>query len=166
MNVEVWDAYYPDGTLAGCDLVRGEPIPDGLCHLAVDVLVRHTDGTILLMKRDPRKPNFPGYYEASAGGSALKGEDAETAAYRELWEETGIRADKLIPSYRIFSPERKCLYHGFLCLTSCKKDSIVLQEGETVAYRWVTPEELLEMKEQVVYWERVLEVLGIRESGK
>ena len=25
--MEIWDAYYPDGTLAGRDLVRGEPIP-------------------------------------------------------------------------------------------------------------------------------------------
>lgn len=31
--MEVWDAYYEDGSLAGCDLVRGEKIPDGLFHL-------------------------------------------------------------------------------------------------------------------------------------
>lgn len=24
---EIWDAYYPDGTIADVDLVRGEPIP-------------------------------------------------------------------------------------------------------------------------------------------
>ena len=26
-SAEIWDAYHPDGSLAGCDLVRGEPIP-------------------------------------------------------------------------------------------------------------------------------------------
>ena len=25
--MEIWDAYLFNGTLAGCDLVRGEPIP-------------------------------------------------------------------------------------------------------------------------------------------
>ena len=27
--MEIWDAYLKDGTLASCDLVRGEPIPKG-----------------------------------------------------------------------------------------------------------------------------------------
>lgn len=25
--MEIWDAYYPDGSLAGCDLVHGETDP-------------------------------------------------------------------------------------------------------------------------------------------
>ena len=42
--MEIWDAYLRDGTKAGVDLVRGEPIPEGLYHLVSDVLVRHRDG--------------------------------------------------------------------------------------------------------------------------
>ena len=75
LGAEIWDAYYSDGILAGRDLVRGEPIPDGLHHLVSEILVRHTDGDYLLMQRDPRKPNYGGCFEATAGGSALKGED-------------------------------------------------------------------------------------------
>lgn len=32
------------------------------------------------MKRDTRKSNYGGYYEATAGGSALKGEDKISCA--------------------------------------------------------------------------------------
>ena len=58
--------------------------------MVCEILVRHTDGDYLLMQRDFRKSNFGGYYEATAGGSALKGEDKITCAKRELFEETGI----------------------------------------------------------------------------
>ena len=55
VGMEIWDAYRADGSLAGCDLVRGEPIPPGLFHLVSEVLARHTDGGYLLMQRDWRK---------------------------------------------------------------------------------------------------------------
>lgn len=71
--MEIWDGYYKNGTLANIDLVRDEPIPMGLYHLVSEILVRHIDGDYLLMKRAPNKKAFPGYYEATAGGSALKG---------------------------------------------------------------------------------------------
>ena len=48
--VEKWDAYYEDGSMAGCDLIRGLPIPDGLYHLACECLVKHNDGEYLLME--------------------------------------------------------------------------------------------------------------------
>ena len=31
--MELWDAYYRDGTLANRTLVRGELVPEGLYHL-------------------------------------------------------------------------------------------------------------------------------------
>ncbi len=31
--MELWDAYYADGSLAGRDLIRGEPIPEGCITL-------------------------------------------------------------------------------------------------------------------------------------
>ena len=133
--MEIWDAYYQDGTPAGIDLVRGEKIPDGLFHMVSEVLIRHEDGDYLLMKRDPRKPIFSGYEEASAGGSALKGEDAHTCAMRELREETGICNATLTPIARVVSDN--VIYYSFLGETTCDKTTITLQKGETVSYRWV-----------------------------
>ena len=139
--MEIWDAYLADGTLAGCDLVRGEPIPKGLYHLVSDILVRHTDGDYLLMQRDPRKPNYGGYFEATAGGSALKGEDALTCAKRELREETGIATGTLSKIGRFVS--HNTIYETFLCVTGSDKDSVKLQEGETVSYKWISEAEFI-----------------------
>lgn len=148
-NPEIWDAYLRDGTLAGCDLIRDEEIPEGLFHLVSEVIVRHKDGTYLLMQRDFRKQSFPGLYEASAGGSALKGENAYESAVRELREETGIVAAELEPIYCVTGKET--IYHGFLCETSCDKNSITLQEGETISFLWLEKEEFLKFIETESY---------------
>ena len=67
--MELWDAYNADfQKVDGITLVRGEPIPDGLYHLVSDILVKHTDGTYLIMQRDPRK-HLGGMWEATAGGA-------------------------------------------------------------------------------------------------
>ncbi len=141
--MELLDAYNKNEEKVGIDLVRGEAIPKGLYHLVVSVIVRHKDGTYLLMKRDEGKPIAPGFEEIGAGGAAQKGETPRQAAFRELWEETGIRAARLDLMYHLISEGTQGIYYGYLCLTDIPKDSVVLQQGETSAYRWVTQEELL-----------------------
>ena len=140
--MEIWDGYKADGTLAGIDLVRGEPISDGIYFMTVEILVRHTDGDYLLMQRDPTKPAFPGYLEATAGGAAQKGEDPLSAALRELKEETGIVATHLQPIANMLY--HRMLNYQYLCVTSCDKESVTLQEGETVGYKWVSENEFIE----------------------
>lgn len=137
--MEIWDGYYEDGTLAGIDLVRGEEIPQGVYHLVTQVLVRHEDGDYLLMRRDPAKPNFGGWWEATAGGAALKGEGSEACARRELREETGIETVAFILTHRVVEKGR--IYDCYLCVTGWEKSAVVMQQGETVDFRWVGPEE-------------------------
>ncbi len=141
--MELWDAYDRDGHPLGTTLVRGEPIPKGQCHMVVCVIVEHSDGTYLLMKRDASKKEWPNVYEASAGGSALMGEDALTAARRELAEETGITRGDFSPTYT--DRGSNALYRGFVCRTDWPKDQITLQKGETAAFRWAAKDEILQM---------------------
>ena len=151
--MELWDAYDKTGKkLDGLTLVRGEPIPDGVYHLVSDTLVRHTDGSYLLMQRDMRK-HYGGMWEATAGGSALQGESPMDCAKRELFEETGIRADELTEVGRV--TKGNSIYVEFLCVTGWAKDGVVLQLGETSAYRWVSREELLGMKKSELVTERM-----------
>ncbi len=133
--MELWDAYHKDGSLAGRDLVRGEPVPDGLYHLVSEILVRHIDGDYLLMQRDLQKATYAGYYEASAGGAAVKGEDAMTCAKRELLEETGITALSWCEVGKNYS--RHGIFYNYLAVTDCNKNAITLQAGETISYKWL-----------------------------
>lgn len=69
---EIWDAYDKEfNKLKNITLVRGEPIPDGMYHLVGEVIVKHIDGTYLIMQRDFEK-KFGGMWELTAGGSALQ----------------------------------------------------------------------------------------------
>lgn len=71
---ELWDAYDKNfNKIENTTLVRGENIPDGIYHLVSEVIVKHTDGSYLLMQRDFRK-HHGGEWEVTAGGSALQGE--------------------------------------------------------------------------------------------
>lgn len=156
---ELWDAY--DKTwrkIEGLTLVRDEAISDGVYHLVCDVAVKHRDGSYLLMQRDHRKP-YGGMWELSAGGSALKGETAFDCAVRELREETGLSAVILEEIGRVVSDATHCLYGEYLCVTDCNKDAIVLQEGETVDYRWVERSVLLQMNREELVSERMMKLI-------
>ena len=151
--MELWDAYDSRGVkIEGRTLIRGEPISEGMYHLVCDVLVKHADGSYLIMQRERRK-SYGGMWEATAGGSALQGESSLTCAKRELLEETGIKADELTEVGRVVHDGT--IYVEFCCVTDCPKDSIVLQEGETIAYRWVSLKELWGMKASELLTERM-----------
>ena len=162
--MELWDAYDAEfHKIEGKTLVRGEPIPGGLCHLVCDIIVKHADGTYLLMKRDPRKI-YGGMWEATAGGSALEGETPLGCAIRELREETGIISEDLVEVGMVTDEGAHAIYVEFLCVTDWEKEKITLQEGETVAFQWVSREELLCMKKDTLVTERMQRF--IEELGK
>lgn len=151
--MELWDAYDKDfNKIANKTLIRGEVIPTGMYHLVCDVIVKHADGTFLLMQRDARK-NYGGMWEATAGGSALQNETPLECAIRELREETGIESDNLVEAGIVLSHDT--IYVEFICRTNWNKDSITLQEGETVAYKWVTSRELISMKKNELVTQRM-----------
>jgi 8-oxo-dGTP pyrophosphatase MutT (NUDIX family) len=156
---EIWDAYDRQfNKIEGVDLIRGEPIPEGLYHLVGEIIVRHTDGSYLLMRRDLRK-HFGGYWELTAGGSALKGEGALDCALRELKEETGIVAEGLQEIKRIAHDVHRSLYVIYLCVTDWDKNAITMQDGETIEYKWVEKEEILQMSTANLASSRTLAIL-------
>lgn len=142
---EKWDAYDCNFNKLDITLTRGESIPDEVYHLVCDIAVKHIDGTFLLMQRDKRK-HLAGMWELTAGGSALSGENALECAIRELREETGIIATEIQEIGRVIDKERHSLYVEFLCITDCEKNSIILQEGETIDFNWVDVKALNDIK--------------------
>ena len=146
--MEIWDLYDREGKRTGETFERSfmsfKNIPDDRYHLVVDILVLHEDGTYLLTKRSDIKDVYPGYWEASAGGSAISGEKPLEAGIRELKEETGLEADSIELINISFKDTSHAMYYSYLARVSCDKDSVTLQEGETTAYKWVDKKGLLD----------------------
>lgn len=138
---EAWDAYDVQGNLLGFDLYRGEPIPEGVYHLVVEIYVFSKDGKVLSTQRHPGKPMFPLKWEVT-GGAVQKGETPGQGALRELREETGICAapEQL---HAVYSMVRNhAIFHSYAVLVD-RDVPIKLQEGETVAYQWLDYETFL-----------------------
>lgn len=155
---ELWDAYNRDFTKINGDvLVRGQHIPENIFHLVCDIIVKHVDGSYLIMQRDHEKTHG-GQWELSAGGSALQGEEPEDAAKRELKEETGVEGT-ICEIGRMVIDKNHSIYVVYLCETDCKKDSVVLQQGETIDYRWISRQELLAMTEEELISYRAMKLL-------
>lgn len=163
--MELWDARTRDGALTGGTLVRGEPIPEGLYHLVCEVLVRHADGSFLAMKRDEGKDVFPGWWETTAGGSALAGETSLDCARRELLEETGIEAE----SFELIAKTigKEYIFDSYLCVVDCPKDAVRFQAGETVDYRWMSEAEFGEFvrSQRMIPWQKERLVPYLKKAG-
>lgn len=63
-----------------------------LLHRSVAVVVTTTDGRLVIQRRSPHKDVFPNWWDIGAGGVVAAGEDPDTAARRELYEELGVDA--------------------------------------------------------------------------
>lgn len=113
---------------------RGASWGNGEYGLIVCVWVYDGHGNLLLTKRAPGK-SAAGTWENS-GGAVRAGEDSRTAIARELFEETGICADR--DSFELLSQCTDTRFHyDHYCLRRfVPLDQIVLQPGETVDAQW------------------------------
>lgn len=66
-----------------------------LIRNTVYVVLRDGQGRYLLQERSANVPNYPLYWDMSAGGHIDEDETPQTAAYRELEEELGVIDSKL-----------------------------------------------------------------------
>jgi len=151
---EIWDGYNEQEELLEIDLIRGEEIPEGVFHLAASVIIKHVDGSYLLMQRDFSK-SFPGFFEATASGAVLKGETPSIAAIREAKEETGVVIGIPILLNKMIIRRHQLILYFYLAETECAKTSVKLQQGETIAYKWVDRQGFLDfMASDEVYPEQ------------
>ena len=141
--MEYSDVYDADRNLTGQRHIRGTPWRRGEYGLIVCVWIYDGKGRLLLTQRAPEK-SFPGTWENS-GGAAQMGETSRQAVARELYEETGIRADP--EEFELLGTRRgRDAFFDFYCL---KRDiplpEIRLQKGETTGVMWATFKEVHQM---------------------
>ena len=140
------DIYDARGNLTGKVHRRGSPWRPGEFGLVVCVWVYDGAGRLLMTKRAPGK-TFAGTWENS-GGAAQTGETSRQAIARELFEETGIRAEPEEFEYLCADRDVHTHYDFYSLRRYVPRDQIVLLPGETDDAKWVTFEEVHEMIRQ------------------
>lgn len=142
--MELWDLYDENRRPLGRTAVRGEPLEPGSYHITVEIWTVNSGRRLLLTLRDPDKKEYPNLWECT-GGSVLSGEDSRSGAAREVFEETGIMADpsELTPLYSRIKGD--CICDSYLLKKDVPPQSLRLQPGETVDYRFVSLPQLDEM---------------------
>jgi isopentenyldiphosphate isomerase len=77
-------------------VTRAEMRAGRLRHRCTFVVVRGSDGSVLVHRRSEDKDLWPGHWDLAVGGVVTAGEDWEPAACRELAEEVGITGADLV----------------------------------------------------------------------
>ena len=120
--------------------------------VAVGAMIEHdSSGKILLVKRSDKANFLPGIWE-DMGGRIKQFEEPEDALHREVFEETGLEIEILKPLavfhdyYGERTAENELLIITYWC--KAKSDQVVLSEEHT-EYRWVFPQEALELAEHI-----------------
>ena len=144
--MEYNDIYDKNRRLTGRVHVRGTRWKPDEYGLVVCVWVYDGEGKLLLTRRAKGK-SYPGTWENS-GGAAKAGEESRQAIARELFEETGIRAEQ--EEFELIGSDRdKNAFYDFYCLKrQTPVEDIVLLPGETVDAKWVTLEQIHRMIER------------------
>ncbi len=114
-------------------------------------------GKFLLLKRAPHKI-YPSTWQMITA-SCEKGETAKQTVVRELYEETGLRAEKLfsVPHVNTFYfdiNDSICLSPVFLVTVNTE---LVIISDEHTEYKWVTYDEAV----QQIHWPDQIESLNV-----
>jgi len=141
--VEYNDVYNAQGQRTGRIHRRGKPWKPGEFGLVVCVWGYDGRGKILLTRRAPGK-SFAGTWENS-GGAAKAGETSRQAIARELFEETGIRAEEA--EFELLGSDRDAhTFYDFYCLRrQTPIEDIVLLPGETDGVQWADFDKIHQM---------------------
>ena len=141
--MEFNDVYDKYRNLTGRLHRRGTRWKFGEYGLVVCVWVIDGKGNVLLTRRAPGK-SFAGTWENS-GGAVKVGENSLTAIARELFEETGIRAEQ--GEFELLGSDRdRHTHYDFYCLKrEVPLEQIVLLPGETDDVQWASMEKVRRM---------------------
>ncbi len=145
--MEHWDLLDERGNPTGRTISRGELLREGQYHLVEHIWIVDSRGRILIQRRADHLRLMPGTWAANSG-SAIAGEDSESAARRELFEELSIRTLPGELYYGGRMRRRNSFTDVWVLYRDIDPDTLRLQREEVAEVRWVAVDELLEMIRQ------------------
>lgn len=152
---EYWDLYDIEKNKLGRKMKRNDwTMAKGEYYISVLCALKRSDNRFLVTRRDSSKPWAPLWWELP-GGAVQSGESSEEAAVREMKEETGIDVSecnaKLALSYHKERPGHNYIVDVYLYEMDVKEADIVLQEGETIEFAFLTEAEIAELGRQNIF---------------
>jgi isopentenyldiphosphate isomerase len=124
-------------------VTRARMRAERLRHRCTFVVLRRSDGRVLVHRRSGEKDLWPGCWDVAAGGVVGAGEAWEDAAARELAEEVGVRGVVLRPlGGGTYADDH--VDEVARIWTATWDGEVSFDDGEVVEAHWVTPEELAE----------------------
>lgn len=167
---ELWDVYDENRQKTGKIVERGKyTLQKGEYHLAIEAMLINDEGKILISQRAGHRKRYPLMWECN-GGSAVLGETSVQAIVREMREELGIEFKE---EEAVFLKEYKgdVYFKDFWVFkTNVNPEELTFPDGESIAAKWVTIDEMLEMQENGEWvgrvtkedYELALEKLGMK----
>lgn len=143
--MERWDLYDRNRIRTGRTIERGNPIPEGLYRLVVQVCIFNAKGEMLIHRRVASENVDPNLWDISAGGGAATGESSQAAMERELLEELGYSIDfsEIRPHLTINFP--KSFVDYYLIERDVDIESLAVQHEEVQAVKWASQAEVLRL---------------------
>jgi len=120
---------------------RGVMRRDRLRHRATFVVVRSSNGRLLIHRRSSAKDLWPGRWDLAVGGVVTAGEDYDSAAQRELAEEIGVTGARLRPLGAGRYDDADVHLHARLYEVVCD-GPFTFADGEVMEARFVSLAEL------------------------
>lgn len=167
--METLALYDREGRLLDQVLERGPGLPtapEGTYWRTCAVWIVRSDGDILIQRRALTKPNWPGAWCESAGGSIRAGETPEEGMIRETMEEIGVKPD-LSHGGMAFVHTGKTSHHDvWVFRMDVPIESLTLQPDEVIDAKYASPAEILRMAREGSfvshpYLKQLLDVLPI-----
>lgn len=143
--MEQWDLYDNHRQKTGETMARGGELPQGRYHLVVHLCIFNGAGQMLIQQRQPFKQGWPNRWDVSVGGSAVQGEDSQTAMSREAQEELGLSLSFQHTRPHLTLCRETCFNDYYLLNRELCLDELTLQPAEVQAARWASEEEITGM---------------------
>ncbi len=143
--MELFDLYNKNHECLNMTMERGSKPPKDAYRIAVHACIFNKEGKMLIQQRQSFRTEWGNYWDITAGGGVISGEDSESAIKRELNEELSIDLsnENLRPHLTTHFKE------GFNDIYLIEKEidisKLKLQDEEVQCVKWANQDEIFDM---------------------
>lgn len=126
-------------------IIRGTPEKKDAYTMAVFACIFHSDGKMLIQRRQKSKKSWPGMWDVSVGGAVTSGETSLTAVQREIAEELGIQVKEENLTKLLALYYDRMIHDFYSVEMDLALSDLKLQEEEVMDAKWASCEEINQM---------------------